>query len=100
MAEGILLAMAHVAAPADGHSPFIQNDCRHRHLPLHSHPLGEAQQASHPEVVVSAPIHDRRALPGGVNPFFAPLADARHNGSTKEFRRWPVRPLSSGRLSR
>jgi hypothetical protein len=100
MAQGILLAMAHIAAPADGQSPFIQNDCRHRHLPLDSHPMGEAQQATHPEGVVIAPIHNLNALLGGINPFFDPLADARHNGSTKEFRRWPVRPLSSGRLSR
>jgi len=57
VAQGILLAMAHVAAPADGHPPFIQNNRRHRHLSLRSHPMGEAQQASHPEVVVTAPIH-------------------------------------------
>jgi hypothetical protein len=100
MTQGILLAMAHVAAPADGHSPFIENHRRHRHFPLHPHPLGEAQQATHPEVVVNSPIHNLNALLGDVNPFFAALADARHNGSTKEFRRWPVRPLSSGRLSR
>jgi len=100
MAQGILLAMAHVAAPADGHPLFIENHGRHRHLPLHSHPMGKAQQAPHPEVVVTAPIHVLKALLGDVEPLFAPLADARHNGRTKEFRRWPLRPLPSGRLTR
>jgi len=51
MAEGILMAMAPVAAPAQAVAPAIQDHRRHGNFPQRTDPLGLAQQAPHPVVV-------------------------------------------------